>query len=296
MNNGLPSGASIVGVAVYDTSVYVSAWQIGVYHSSDHGAHWASADAGLTENTIRGFVVSGGRLFAGGMNKMFLLGSDRASWSFNGGASFFYPGISSFAVYGSTLCVGWRGNIFVSTDNGSTWATALGFQNYGVNALCQVGTLLFAGGSAGISMSADHGLSWNTVGAGLPANLIVESLVADDSILYAGTSAHGVWRRPLAEMGTVVPPGGSPGYALYQNFPNPFNSATVIGFQLPVEENVSLSVYDLLGRRVLVLENVVRPAGYHQVSLDAQGLSSGVYFYRLQAGSFTETKRLLLLR
>ena len=85
-------------------------------------------------------------------------------------------------------------------------------------------------------------------------------------------------------------------YALEQNYPNPFNPSTQIRYQVPGASVVRLAVYDVVGREVSVLVNDRREAGVYEVRFDATNLASGVYFYRLQAGTFVETKRLLLLR
>ena len=85
-------------------------------------------------------------------------------------------------------------------------------------------------------------------------------------------------------------------FALKQNYPNPFNPSTNVTYELPRSAVVRLSVYDMLGREVSVLVDERIDAGVHEVKFDASGLSSGVYFYRLQAGTFVETRKLLLLR
>jgi hypothetical protein len=87
-------------------------------------------------------------------------------------------------------------------------------------------------------------------------------------------------------------------YSLAQNYPNPFNPATTIAYQLPSVDAVNLSLFDMLGRTVAVLVNERQPAGDYQYRLSAStyNLSNGVYFYRLQAGSFTETKRMILVK
>ncbi|MBI4535074.1 MAG: S8 family peptidase, partial [Ignavibacteriae bacterium] len=85
-------------------------------------------------------------------------------------------------------------------------------------------------------------------------------------------------------------------FALKQNYPNPFNPSTVITFTLPVAERVSLQVFDLLGRRVATLIDGDRGAGIHNVEFDASSFSTGIYYYRLNAGSFTETKKMLLVK
>ncbi len=84
-------------------------------------------------------------------------------------------------------------------------------------------------------------------------------------------------------------------FSLEHNFPNPFNPSTTITYELPKPSMVTLSVYDLLGREVYVLVNDKSDAGYHEVKFDGTVLSSGVYFYRIQAGSYVQTRELLLL-
>lgn len=85
-------------------------------------------------------------------------------------------------------------------------------------------------------------------------------------------------------------------FYLYQNFPNPFNPNTVIGYQLPVSGNITLKIYDLLGREVAILVNEYKPSGNYEVEFNAAGLSSGIYFYRLQAGSSIQTRKMVYLR
>ena len=85
-------------------------------------------------------------------------------------------------------------------------------------------------------------------------------------------------------------------FVLYQSYPNPFNPVTTIRFDLLSAEHVSLKVFNVLGQEVVTLVDEIRTAGSHRIHFDAAGLGSGVYFYRLQADQFVETKRLLLLR
>jgi hypothetical protein len=85
-------------------------------------------------------------------------------------------------------------------------------------------------------------------------------------------------------------------YSLDQNFPNPGNPQSVIGYALPQEGHVVLVVYNTLGQMVAVLVDDIKAAGYHQAVLDGSGLPSGVYYYKINAGDFTQTKRLLLLK
>jgi hypothetical protein len=85
-------------------------------------------------------------------------------------------------------------------------------------------------------------------------------------------------------------------FSLQQNYPNPFNPSTLIKYGLAHDVKVKLEVYNLLGQRVAVLLDEPQKAGYHEVVFNRQTLSSGVYFYRLQAGSFVQTRRMTLVR
>ncbi|MBN8584674.1 MAG: T9SS type A sorting domain-containing protein [Ignavibacteria bacterium] len=85
-------------------------------------------------------------------------------------------------------------------------------------------------------------------------------------------------------------------YSLSQNYPNPFNPSTSIKFTMPQGDNVKLVIFDILGREVKTLVNEFRNSGTYEVNFDASLLASGVYFYRLEAGEFTDTKRMLLVK
>lgn len=87
-----------------------------------------------------------------------------------------------------------------------------------------------------------------------------------------------------------------PEFRLFQNYPNPFNPTTIIRFDLPEESPVSIDIYNITGQRVLRLLNETRPAGTHAISLDAGRLTSGVYLYKIVAGSQSSTGKMMLIK
>lgn len=136
------------------------------------------------------------------------------------------------------------------------------------------------------------------------------------ALLATATDADGVWPSGA---NTVNPSGGTSeivltgtdvslvtsvrqtsslpaAFSLSQNYPNPFNPATTIGYQLSAVSHVTLKVYDLLGREVATLVNDEHPAGSYIVTFDAAGLASGVYIYKMHAGEFVQTRRMVLLK
>ena len=85
-------------------------------------------------------------------------------------------------------------------------------------------------------------------------------------------------------------------YTLSQNYPNPFNPSTTIKYSLPKNSYVSLKIYDVLGKEVTVLVDEEKAVGNYKVEFNANNLSSGVYFYRIQAGEFVDIKKLVLMK
>ena len=85
-------------------------------------------------------------------------------------------------------------------------------------------------------------------------------------------------------------------FTLYQNYPNPFNPTTIIKYHLPQTSFVSLRIYDIIGKEVKTLVNERQDVGDHSLTIDVHNLSSGVYFYRIEAGSFVETKKFVVMK
>jgi len=152
---------------------------------------------------------------------------------------------------------------------------------------------------AEIFESHDGGETWASIAS--PGSLPeIVQFAASDGVLYLGcqklytATMGGVFRRDVST--NVEDPPEPNRFQLLGAYPNPFNPTTTIRYGLPIRTHVSLAVYNTLGQRVAELVNGEVEAGYHDVNFDASNLPSGVYFYRLQAGSYVETKKLLLIR
>jgi hypothetical protein len=117
--------------------------------------------------------------------------------------------------------------------------------------------------------------------------------VHGNSVLYVDNLSFDILISSLPEQTA----GGIPGiFVLDQNYPNPFNPSTTISFSLPEKSFVSLKVFDLLGREVATLVSGELPAGNQSVQWNAANMPGGIYFYRLQAGTYSATKKLVLLK
>ncbi len=305
------------------TPPYVISIPGGVYLSTNNGTTWGIVDTGLVDTlgmNVSCFAVMGTTIFAGTSDGggIYRSTNNGATWTSastglldtSPSASYYYY-IYALAVSGTTLFAGTDNGVFVSTNNGTSWtAASTGLQANGIypypeiSSLAVSGSSVFAGANggtpSGVYMSTNNGTSWTMPDTGMTNyNIHYTQLLVWGNRLYALTES-GVWYRPLNQFGTTSVNDASNAlparFSLSQNYPNPFNPTTVVSYQLPVTSRVTLKVYDVLGREVASLVDAEKNAGIHSVTFDGNSLSSGVYFYRLQAGNFSDIKKLMLVK
>lgn len=130
---------------------------------------------------------------------------------------------------------------------------------------------------------------------GLDSIIIYSLAINSNGDVFAGT-ADGVFRSlyttSIKESENEI----VSSFLLYQNYPNPFNPSTLISYSIPQSGFVTLKVYDLLGNEVATLVNENELAERYEVEFNASKLSSGIYLYKLQAGSFVQTRKMILLK
>ncbi len=201
----------------------------------------------------------------------------------------FLDGNTGFIVDGT--------GIAKTVDGGNIWSTVLNSGGSQLNAITTFGNkYAWAVGSDKIYYYSNRGVNWISQNF-TPYSYLQQVRCADsvnvwvlgDRKLYR-TSSGGV--TSVDNEVNLFPER----FSLFQNFPNPFNPSTVISYQIPVNSNVTLEVYDILGREVATLVNEEKPAGSYEAQFYGDGLTSGIYFYRIKAGSYTETKKMILLK
>lgn len=197
-------------------------------------------------------------------------------------------------------------NIARTTNGGVSW-TVLNI-GAGVTGYCNLkwidgtNTCYLSGqtGAGGVvKKSTDGGLTWTTMTtSGLTGITHMEFRRVGTTVYGYAVTSSGVVLK-LTDMVTVVSNTNSlipSEFELGQNYPNPFNPTTKINFSIPTASNVTLKVYDALGKEVSSVVNEFKPAGNYTADFTANNLNSGVYFYTLNAGNFTATKKLMLVK
>ncbi len=228
-----------------------------VYYSTNFGTNWLF---GATTGTVNGYSVAFTN--AGGIG---FTGQTVAVKSTNGGANW-----ATFTLPGSGTCYSFNNvldRFWYCRGTGVYWSS-----NSGANF---------------VSQFADTG------------TYIAMNLKLDGNIIrgWAVTSNGRIARYHELISGITNNQNNTPeNYTLLQNYPNPFNPSTKISFSLPKAGNVTLVVYDILGREVATIMNEFTTAGNHTINFNASNLSSGVYFYKIQAGDFTDTKKMMLIK
>lgn len=268
INTGLPSSETKVRAIVEKDGEIFAGTNGGVYQLN--GYDWVQKNTGLTNTNVTALTSISGDLFAG-------------------------------TSQGSV------GGVYISSDNGVNWTLSQSIT--WVTSLITIGSNIFAGSYGdGVWRSTNLGNSWSQINDGLSSGAYyVLSLGADNQYIFAGTGASSIWRRPLSQVVTDVnkDQDSQPSkFSLGQNYPNPFNPSTMIRFNIPTviasetkqSQFVTLKVYDVIGNEVATLVNEEKPAGSYEVKFDASGLTSGIYFYKFQAGSLVETKKMILLK
>jgi ligand-binding sensor domain-containing protein len=331
VNNGLLN-TFVSSLAVFTNSVGVTnlfaGTSGGVYLSTNNGTSWSGINNGLsTDIGMYCIAISpAGTLFAerdlyekSNYGVIFRSINDGSSWIaidtlYTGGAlEKFYFSTADVRTGKTNLLVVTFNGVFLSTDNGTNWTEVNSDwpNNYNVSSLVTSGENIFVGteflaysdgvyylSSGGVYLSTNNGTSWGNVSTGLPNPSIGSLLGTDGTNLFADANGI-VWMRPLSEMITAVKYDQSNlpiSYSMQQNYPNPFNPSTMINYSVPKSGLVTIKVYDILGREIATLVNGEKPTGNYNVEFNASRLSSGIYFYRMQAGNFVETKKLLLLK
>lgn len=302
----VPYNESVGALITSGKNLYASTGE-GVLLSTNGGESWSNIDSITTINldNIGPLAVIDTNLIAGTGTGMLLRVNVRSvpglgAWkSATGFPS--YAEVECLIVSGKNVFAGtFNAGIYCSTDDGTSWIKRdSGMTNEWVRALAVSGKNIFAttmGG--GVFISSNSGVTWTAVNSGLPNPYpYTYALAASTTDLFVG-AAHGIFRRPLSEMVTSINqlPTIAYSFKLGQNYPNPFNPATTVRYSLPHKSQVLLAVYNTLGQRVAILVQGQQEAGSYEEKFDGSALASGVYFYRLQAGAYVNTKKLLLLR
>ena len=206
-------------------------------------------------------------------------------------------------------------SLFATTDGGSNWQDISGnLEQYpdgsGNGPSCRwagyyddgVNGAFFVATSTGLYSTTNlNGSStvWTQEGASTIGNQVCTMVRVrqSDGTIVVGTHGSGVYSAKYVKVAVDNSTSSIPtSYALSQNYPNPFNPSTTINFALPSPNHVKLAIYDAAGRKVKEVVNRDYEAGDHSVKFDASNLASGIYFYRIEAGSFVESKKMVLLK
>jgi photosystem II stability/assembly factor-like uncharacterized protein len=226
-----------------------------------------------------------------------------SNWTTSVGSNF--TGLIGVSLFNATIgtAVGFGGTILRTTDGGSTWrGQQSGTTTTGLTAVffTDVNTGFVVGWDGTILCTTDGGTKWTSQSSGTTNNLMAVSFSTAQIGTIVGlggvilhTTTGGKTNVNVESDAMISLPEQ---YTLNQNFPNPFNPITSFSFDLPSKSFVQLTIFDIIGRKVTELISKELSAGSYTHQWNAEHYPSGVYFYCLRAGSFAETKKLILLR
>ena len=292
---GIAEDAAIWSVVMINTTLFAGTTG-DIYKSTDNGNTWTEISSGIAEDArITSIVASGDNIYAVSANNgVFKLASDGTSWTAVN-TDLTDTHISQLVALDNKLFAVTLTGVFISDNSGTSWAADPSVLK-NVNCLVALNNQLLAGtDNDGVYLSDDNGVTWTSFSTGLPDDTRIWSIAISSEGIFAGTSS-GIWVTDSptgvdVEKEITVPLT----FALKQNYPNPFKTSTNISFSIPTESYVSLKIYDRMGREVATIFSEESSAGYYTREWNAANIPGGIYFYRLQAGSFSETKKLIVL-
>jgi photosystem II stability/assembly factor-like uncharacterized protein len=295
----------IADIALYiDNSVLLGTFNY-VKRSTDKGISWSTIMNGLPNSIIQNIeVTEEGIVYAVSGNK--LCKANHIDSSFVVIRDDIYA--SSPPIY-NRMATGNNGLIFFadqdvyqgiyrSIDYGETWSK---IYNSSVYSLSLFNNKYVAAGlpaGEGILFSSNLGDTWEFLNEGIHSNAtIIWNIIDSDGYLYASANGLGLYKshQIVTSVNDDVP-NKKISFDLEQNYPNPFNSQTIIKYSIAQSGQVTLNVYDLVGREVATLLDRYQEAGSYHVIFQPKDLASGIYFYTLTSGNFTASKKLILLK
>lgn len=316
-NNGLADSETIHSFDSFKGGLYAGAQGI-LYKSEDDGESWTEIPFFLSLSKILNIEISDSLYYVltdvsgeASKGRVFKSADQGQNWDAVYEADNLTDLVSS--THGSLAYLSRRAGgqqisgLISLTDYGENVNPYESFTSIGVTKVVGIGSTLFVGYTRWYD-SFESGVMYNTAGddegwivanEGLPDKFIY-GMSANETYLFVSNSDSLFARRPLSDFGITtdvkeideVPTD----FALDQNYPNPFNPSTTIRFSIPKQSNVSLKVYDVIGKEVAELVNSEKAAGSYEVDFNAQNLSSGIYFYTLKAGNLTQSKKMLLIK
>ncbi len=304
INTGIPDTV-INGFLSYDNQILAFSKGSGIYSSLDNGNSWNAINTGLTNNNINALIKYNNNIIAGTDSGIFnSLDGDFYWQKMNNELN--DKSIKSLAVNGSTIYAGTsKKGFYFSTDGGISWypkndfTGIMSFDYRSINSILIKGDTLLIGTSSGLFYSTINNLTWYHIGGINDVNALTYS---DRYLIAGGTSIWVSTHVQIMDVDKTNFPAPE-SFVLFQNFPNPFNPTTQIKYSIPKTSLVTIKVYDILGKEVTTLVNEEKSTGNYEIEFNGnnlstgrQGLASGIYFYRLQAGDFVETKKMILLK
>jgi choice-of-anchor A domain-containing protein/uncharacterized repeat protein (TIGR01451 family) len=293
------SGKDVHSLTANGNTIYAGTWGFGIFKSNNNGTTWNNCNSGLDSTSmVQSLTVNNGIILAGTIGSGLFKSTDGSNWTKTACA---YQSIQSLCSTNSAIYAGTYGDgLYKSVDGGSSFAKVTSLAvSYIYNIMTDItGRIFVSSLTNGVFVSADNGATWNTLGMGgfNVSSLMVNSKTSD---VYAGTKAGTVYKISGLQTitGTTKVIEVPKEFKLSQNYPNPFNPSTMINYSVAKAGLVTIKVYNILGKEITTLVNEEKSAGDYTVQFSAKsGYSSGVYFYRMQAGNFVQTKKLVLLK
>lgn len=286
-----------------------------IYRTSNSGNNWIELSAGVVgvSNAHNSLMIVDNNFYGFGLNngsaRIRVTTNNSTSWTtqqinitgnYTSAIAFHSNKLFGVAATSSSLPIIGR-----TTDGGISWSTInIGS---GITGTCYLvwipatPVIYILGSNGGIKRSTDNGINWSTTPTPGVTNLTHFDFIHSGMVVYGyAVSSNGNVIKLSDTLSVLTGTGNQSNipdeFKLSQNYPNPFNPVTVINYSVPNSGTVKLTVFDMLGRTVSEPLNEYKSPGKYEISFNGENLSSGVYYYTLESGNFSQTRKMILLK
>ena len=286
-------------------NVYAGSQGHGIFRTTDEGQNWSNTS--YPDMILSMASSENGYVFAGSNNPDAIYRSVDSGKTFQqaaiGDQAFNTIVVRAEHIYSVTgnfetdYTVNYK--IIYSSNYGDSWITTSTFSNSSLGLTLNQNNDLFLGKYRSIYKSTDGGHNFAIISSGINqlAGRVITIGCDSAGFIYLGAELGDIYKSSETTIGITSQNNNIPlSFKLNQNYPNPFNPSTIINYQLSINSNVKLSVFDALGKEVQLLVNQKQKTGSYSVLWDASAYASGIYFCKLEVEGYSETMPMVLVK
>ncbi|MBE2256210.1 MAG: T9SS type A sorting domain-containing protein [Ignavibacteria bacterium] len=303
INSGISLSGNPTRIKKKDKYIYTSKYGTGFFRTSNQGNNWQKINNNFIENYIADFCVIDSMFYFATNSGIYSSTNNGLNWNKLNNDNNGIPSMTHLncvSLKNNKVYTGGFNRIYSSSNFGITWNNIIDTITPGeIKSILFYQNEIILVSDLGVWVSNIHNINWIRKESGLPKfRYLINYAVIDNNFLYISLYHMGVWKIQLNQLINIrLTSNNYPNeFILEQNYPNPFNPKTKIKFSLNRKMFVKLRIFDINGKELITAINKFSLPGEYEYEFDGSNLSSGIYFYILEYGEYSKTKKMVLIK